>query len=147
MKVLAMDPGGTTGWALIDDNILTHAGEVKDTEFYEWLRELSPVGIDALVIEDYKIRPEQLVGKYQHTWSSGQTLRFIGALVYWGVQHGVVTALQLPAIKPVASGLTGLPYVKGKRNQHSIDAALHGFFYLIHTHKVNPALLKTARKS
>ena len=145
MKVIGIDPGGTTGWSVIEDNELKTAGQVKAEHFMHWLSNL-PTDFDTMVVEDYKIRPDQLVGNYQHTWSSGQTLRFIGALHFWAYNNGINFVLQQPAIKPVAAGWTGLEYTKGKKDMHHVDASLHAAYYLVSKCGVTPADFKKVKK-
>lgn len=141
MKVMGTDPGGTTGWAVINDLRVEKIGQVKADQFHYWLTNLEP-DVDVLVIEDYKIRPEQLVGKYNHAWSSGQTLQFIGALKFWAHQNGIKVEMQQPSIKPIAAGWTGLPYQKGKKDMHQVDATLHAAYYLVNKCGVTPGDFK-----
>lgn len=139
-RVLAMDPGGTTGWALFEDNKVVRFGNTPQDNFYEWLNSVQAnLAPDYIVVEDYLIRPEKLTGSsYTHVWSSGQTIRFIGAVVFYGVQTKIPVTLQQPAIKPVAAKLTGIPFKRGKKGVHHLDAMLHGGYFLITELKVNP---------
>lgn len=141
MKVLGIDPGGTTGWAVIEDLELQLAGQVKADNFHFWLSNLA-TDFDVIVVEDYKIRPDKLIGHYDHAWSSGQTMRFIGALQYWAYANGIKLELQQPVIKPVAAGWTGLPYIKGKKDMHHVDATLHAAYYLVNRCGVTPGDFK-----
>ena len=139
-RILAIDPGGSTGWALFEGTKPTKFGTVYQDKFHDWLAAVvETFQPDDIVVEDYLIRPEQLVGQKAHLWSSVQTVRFIGAIQFYGHQQKIPVTLQQPSIKTAAAGLTGLPYTPKKKGMHHIDAMLHGAYFLIVTKKINPA--------
>lgn len=142
MTVMAFDPGDSTGWAVIEWPNIIEFGTVKKDNVFSWLTE---VRADVFVVENYRIRPTSKSG-WSHQWSDAFALQVIGGIKLVGALRQVPVHLQEPAIKPVASGLTGLPYVKNKKGQHHMDAALHGFYYYIKTLKKDPTCLKSRQK-
>ncbi len=71
MKILGLDPGGTTGWALVERlgprEILTlQMGEVKEPDFYEFLENwtllLEPKSL--VVVEEFTARPGFTDGRW-----------------------------------------------------------------------------------
>lgn len=133
MRLLAIDPGKANGLALLDtkqDRVLRNAWTVRGVEkLYAELDECYEPGL-TIVAEDYVNRPPQ-AGGFDHHWDKGFTHRVIGAIEHWAWSNklGIVT-LQQPSIKPAMYGLVGLKYVKGAKNMHHIDAAVHGFKFL-----------------
>lgn len=131
--LLAIDPGGTVGWAKlnIETAMPIEFGEEKiETEwgFEQWLNPHLP---DAIVVEDYFIRPASMQrSKYAHSWDKGVALRQIGAVKYHCYQFDIPFALQQPSQKPMGYKIMGKEYVKGKAGQHKFDAIAHGVLYI-----------------
>lgn len=133
MRLLAIDPGGTVGWAIFDDGKLIEYGSIdtnKDVvEFYYWL--MTNIHLCNVVIcEDYIIDVNPKSG-FNHRFNKGETLRRIGAIQYCCYLYKVEFVLQQRSIKVPASGMAfGVPYKTGqKKNQHHYDAVLHGLYY------------------
>lgn len=145
MNFLSIDPGGTTGFAHFlqeeDEQWRVKTfGEVAKADVYDWIEDTGP---DLYVVENYRVRPQSISG-YSHQWSSGETLRIIGALESRARRIGSPLVLQEPAIKPVGYAHAGLKYVKDKKGMHVQDAIAHGVFYLVKQLKVNPKSLHLA---
>lgn len=59
MRLIALDPGGTTGWAMYDDFSLEHTcghmgPEEHHNELFNFLENYRP---DILIVEDFQYRP------------------------------------------------------------------------------------------
>lgn len=150
MKLLAIDPGESMGWAIFNSNKLIAYGTEKLSkpdmpELFEWLtypgEDTVIDNIDVLVIERYIMRPKS-AGGFNHDWNSGFTLQVIGGLKSWAAFNKIKIKEQNSSIKSAASGwATGKPYVK-KANQHYLDAVLHGVYYLVKECKVSPGVFR-----
>ena len=131
MRILAIDPGGTVGYAMFWDGKLIEYGHY-DTfpTYYDFLvnTEFIP---DVVVCEDYII--DIGTSGFNHRFDKGDTLRKIGAIDFWAYSMHIPLVLQQRSIKVPASAMAfGVPYKKGqKKNQHHYDAVLHGVYYMM----------------
>ncbi len=141
MRLLALDPGESTGWAIFQDAGIEDFGTLKKHEVEDWLIDQKP---DVVVVEDYKIRPNKFNA---HAWSSPYTLQLIGSIKTIFKMKGIQVILQQPSVKPVGYGLAGATYVKGKPNMHYLDAIAHGCFYLVTAKGVSPKCLHIHKES
>lgn len=138
MKILSFDPGGTTGVAQVSYSesempILDFVQQVEGglLGFLDWWNSLESHEWDAIVCEDFVLRPSVKFPDLSPVY-------IIGALT---ALTGAVT-LQSPSIKPLCNDevLKRMEfYTKGK--PHGNDATRHAIIYLRHMrHK--PTLLK-----
>lgn len=135
MKLLAVDPGTHSGWCVIDTDVDPKVQQFGTTHSQEEFHQLLDSGnfndVDKTIVEDYKIRPAKGPKDFQHNWDAVPAIHIIGAIEFWCFEYSIPCVLQQAAIKPAAAGLTGLPYEKGKKNMHHIDAMLHGLYFLV----------------
>ena len=132
MKIMAVDPGKNTGWALFEaDKKPTKFGTCRGlTDAWCWLTEQDVP--DIWVVENYRVRPaSKFKSGFDHAWLEVDAIRVIGAIQYWAHRTGSKFVLQEPAIKPVSAGWLGMAYDKSKKDQHHIDATLHGYYYIV----------------
>ena len=136
MKVLGIDPGKTTGWAILTFDLplvsveLFGIGEIDEKFFNQWLDAVIPT-VDYVVVEDFIINPN--VKAWANTTSkinNTNTAKLIGRIQYACHIHSKPVDLQSPSDKPFAYTLIGLPYVQGKKKQHSNDAQAHARLWL-----------------
>lgn len=136
-RLLALDPGGETGWTLFTNGNIDKVGQTPGydhkTEVIDWesmetlLDSINPTHI---VCENYKIYAHKLD---QHTFSSVPTLRIIGMIDFWAWKNKVPIEYQMAQ---QAKGFCtddklkkwGL-WQKGMR--HSRDAIRHACYYLV----------------
>lgn len=132
-RLLALDPGHTTGWSLFVDGKLERSGQVKSLE--EGWRSLDSLFIDtnptAVVFENYRVYEHKLS---RHANSEVYTLRLIGAIEYVCERR-----LLVPAYNMMASQHKGFctderlkqwgMYVKGQR--HARDSIRLGIYFLL----------------
>lgn len=139
MKLIAFDPGGTTGWCVMENTkrMPLQIGELKNKDFYSGIKKLITPELDLVVVEDFIIRPE-----YGTKWRKPDTPNKIGAIRLVCTELGIPEVLQQPSIKPVGYGWAGLVYVKGKKGTHIEDAIAHGTYYF---GKKDPDFLKIPR--
>lgn len=127
-KILSLDPGGTTGVAVIsyDDNSL----ELEDhfqvkgglQGFIDWFKDVNYDEFVIIVCESFTLRPGVFGADLSPTY-------VIGALE--GMAIGKDIAYQEPKLKPLCDDdrLKKLGFhVPG--NQHANDAIRHGIIYL-----------------
>lgn len=130
--ILAIDPGGTTGWAFVklQDRkcTLLHFGKTKDP----MLKELHPFleKADVFVVEDFHIRPDK-ARNGAFDWDRMETPKVIGAAEMLADLKDVPLVLQPPSIKPVGYGFAGMKYRKGARGKHTEDAIAHAAYYAV----------------
>lgn len=121
---LALDPGGTTGWATFNETgDSTGMGSCPTREtVYELLRNKNP---SVIVCEDWITRG--------HTTFGGdkmETARVIGAVEFYAYLKHVKVVLQPNTVKPIAYKWAGLSKPKAKVLTHETDAYVHGVYYL-----------------
>lgn len=134
-RLLALDPGGTTGWAYFEQLHLVEAGQIVGTHIgiQDLILHYAP---EVLVMEDYKIYPWKAK---QHNFSGGETIRLIGAVEALAASNPgrLRLVLQMAHVgksfcKDDKLRRWGL-YQNGQR--HANDAVRHGAHYLLFEHR------------
>lgn len=140
MKILGIDPGGTTGYSLIEVRDKTiHAlkwGETKD----KLLLEIVPyiIQADTIVYENFLLRPG-MARSGAFDWKSNVTEQVIGSLKTLAALHErKIEKPQEPAQKPIGYGFANLKYVPGKKGTHWQDAHAHAVFFAVKKLGANP---------
>lgn len=131
VRFLALDPGGTTGWATFSDKgEAVGYGQVggKDT-FYDWLDNVSSLLplLDTVICEDFKLFPWK---SNQQAWSQLATVRIIGAIELYCQMRNITLVLQEPNIKGIGYKWAGLTPPRNHNISHEMDAYVHGVYYL-----------------
>ena len=130
-KLLSLDPGHTTGFAVFIDGNLAESGEINTADTWDGLFELfervQPV---ETVYENYRVYAHKAL---KHTNQEIRTLRVIGAIEYHAWLYDVVLESQMASeAKGFCSDSLlkklGL-WVKGQR--HARDAIRHGVYYML----------------
>lgn len=147
MRVVGIDPGVSTGFFTADfeDGILKpFAVDVtrSQAEAEKMFRTLAEtVKPDVWVIEDYVINPKNSKGhvySHRHTNDLGVPLRLIGSATAEAQRQGAKVQMQLATAKPAGYGWMGKKYVRGKKEQHALDAKAHVVYYLVTKHGMHP---------
>ena len=133
IKILALDPGKTTGWAEItikDGKIqLGIWGVTKDTTLVELIPNIKEA--DIIVYEAWLTRPKHLQ-RGAFDWDPMITPQVIGSLLtLCRALEKKEPVKQQPSIKPVGYGFAGMKYVAGKQGTHWQDAIAHAVFYAV----------------
>ncbi len=128
MRIAAIDPGKTTGFALWDERpgTLNEYGEVGKTP--ELLAILGRFKPDVLVVEAYRLYPWRAK---EQLWGDMPSPQVIGALKAWAELNKVRYVEQSASIKRIMSDdvLKRAGYwFRGK--EHARDAARHLLYYL-----------------
>lgn len=137
MKILGLDPGGTTGWGMIEISSdprpkinLINIGQVKNEE------DLEPqiIEADLAVIEYFRIRPDK---KDDFVYKDLHASEAIGILKMLCRKHSTRVEMQGSQIKPMGYGYSGMKYVKGKKGLHQQDGLCHAVYYAVkHLHAI-----------
>lgn len=142
MLILGIDPGGTTGIALLSIKdkkaTLVEALESKDLSFIEnnWLL----IKADHIICEDFKVRPD-MARKGSFDYNNMQTPQIIGSIKTLARLLEKEVVLQQPAIKPIGYGFAHLVYKAGKKGLHIQDAAAHAMYYAVKHNLCQPSKL------
>lgn len=135
MTYLAIDPGGTTGWALFNDQgEVTGIGKIKGhDDFLDWLEEQTP---DTVILENYKVGRSG--NQFTNSFSDVPTLQLIGAIKRHIRKNKITLIEQSPNDMYMGLKYLGLYslYRGGKTARHVPDeqsALAHGTYYLVKT--------------
>lgn len=126
--LLAIDPGGTTGYAVFEDLNLVKSGQCvgSHSNMNKLIDITQP---DMIVCEDYLVYPW---AAKTHKWSRVPTLRLIGGIEFKCAVAGL--SLHLENAQPVKGFVTDKRlkewgyYIEGK--PHARDAIRHGCYFL-----------------
>jgi hypothetical protein len=136
MKLLSIDPGTHTGWAVwhYEKNkvLLQEMGESASIQqFYNTLTDGEFNDTDQIVAEDYKIRPADLNKGWSHQWNNGPALQVLGAIDLFATMYSIPTSRNQPAVLPVGCGYIGYKYNKKVHVPNRISAIAHGAWWLV----------------
>lgn len=134
IKVIAFDPGTTTGWAtgyVLDDQlVVTNYGydPWKDVALkYDNTQRNPDTKIDVMVYESFYLRKAkamQLVG------SDFPVIKFIGGVLVTSWATGTTIVKQEPAHKPVIDQMMkGTGYLPVSEVEHDRDALRHLYYW------------------
>lgn len=142
--ILALDPGGTTGWVLFDPDTgqLAGSGEARGREaLYQLFDGLTSYGRPLVVVCEKYTVTARTAKLSQQT----DALKIIGMLEYACAKAGIPLHEQTPAQAKLFSTdekLTVLGWYKATEGGHTNDAIRHLLRWLIHTG--HPAAMKIA---
>jgi hypothetical protein len=144
-RYLSLDPGVSTGYATFkaDGNVI-RTGTLRKgkEELYPFLRLLALSKIEDfqnylestsvnpqldIIVENYRLYPWKSMSQ---SWSSLETVRFIGAIDFWATLHEYPVHLQDPQVKGIAYKWAGLTVPKNHDMSHETDAFVHGVYFL-----------------
>lgn len=139
MIALGLDPGKTTGVALIE--VIEKRPTILDIQETKDVTLLAIKHLfekcDVVVCEDFLVRPHKAkAGAFD--WNDMVAPRVIGAATLLAQMFEKKFVLQQPAIKPVGYGFSNQTYKKGKQGMHIQDAVAHAVFYLVKNHLAVP---------
>ena len=140
VKILGIDPGGSTGWAEL--NVVNRRmipgrfGTTKDKTLKE-IRE-NIASADVIVYEGFWIRPDKAMGG-KFNWQEPPALIVIGALLALCAELGKNKVVkQQPAQRVPGYGFARLTYKKGAKNVHHLDALAHAAYYAVKAQQALP---------
>jgi len=128
VRVLAFDPGVTTGWAFFDGPELVVCGEAK---WDEVANVIETNEADVIVYESWRLYPWK---KNQAVWDEFPAVQVIGIIKEFARRLGIPIVEQAASVKQVMTDnhlrKCGL-WVKG--STHMRDAIRHAAFYYVTT--------------
>ncbi|QSJ04784.1 RecA-like recombination protein [Cellulosimicrobium phage DS1] len=129
--ISAWDPGGTTGWAIWDDSgNLQNMGDCpldKITETWQWL-EATYGKITVVVIEDYRLFYKRAKKQAGSNMPASQGIGMLKAIAQLGNAEVVIQPPDRKTIGMRWAGMAKMPADHAKT--HSLDAYVHGFYYM-----------------
>jgi len=140
IRILGVDPGKTTGLALIEvENKrmkLLETRASKDSLALDWLELLQAA--DLLAVESFQLRPnEARTGTFD--WSNMIAPQVIGSIQTLAKMNGKEVVMQSPSTKPMGYAWSGQKYVAKKKGMHQQDALAHATYYAVKQLKALPA--------
>jgi len=153
MKMVAIDPGETTGWSTweTDDYAKIEGGQTALWEFVDNLQialaadpseaallevtrpgALPFVGVEQIVCEDWIIYQKEAEAGALN-WDHCRTARGIGAIELIARMYGVPIVLQGARIKEAATAMGAEDEFVAPRheNRHENDSAYHAVFFMV----------------
>lgn len=131
--ILGIDPGNTTGLALIEVRggnkifpIVWEESKDTTTDSYSDLI----LQADVIVLENWRTRPKK-ARQGAFDWDPMVTSQIIGAIKLQAKREGKILAIQEPYDKPVGYGFSNQVYKPGKKGMHKQDALAHAVFYAV----------------
>jgi acyl carrier protein len=125
-KFLALDPGGTTGYAVFNEegNCIDMGEVFTKEELRELLNDTKPTTV---ICEDWKTKKDVRLGG-----DPLETVRIIGRVEEWCDTQTpkVRVVLQLNTVKGIAYKMAGAVKPKNKKLEHRMDAYVHGVYFL-----------------
>ena len=128
-KILALDPGESTGWVFCDGDADLLGGTIpKDHgKVATLIQQMSP---DIIVVERFNLFPH--MAKHM-TWNTFYPCEVIGVIKYIASMLSIIVCEQAPADKKFAGGYAQDWYnMKGAYNlsEHTKDAYLHLKYFM-----------------
>lgn len=133
LKILAIDPGKTTGWANISVDAAKHIslgefGNSKDMTLVEISSHIQAA--DVIVYESFYVRPDMAMsGKFN--WQEMPALKVIGSLMTLCKLYQKSTVKQQPSQRVPGYAFAGLNYKQKAKGKHWQDALAHACFYAV----------------
>lgn len=131
-RILGLDPGGTTGFCLVESEAIgrptghsiVDAGEIKRDQFFPWLQAWKTFDLTHVVCEDWIQRPDMASGR----WTPQDVAKQVGAISYRAFSLDCIYIELQPSDKPEGYRAAKMKYVKGKKGTHISDATAHALF-------------------
>lgn len=133
MKILSIDPGKSTGWAVIEvENSVIKLGMfgvTKDMTLVDIQDHIKDA--DIVVFEGFWIRPDKaMAGKFN--WQDMPAEKVIGSLMTLCKLHQKTQVIkQQPSVRVPGYAFANLVYKKGAKGKHWQDALAHGVYYAV----------------
>lgn len=126
MRLLAIDPGLTTGWMIWEDGF-AYAGQVEGPNGFLNLAWSEMPAADVVVVEDFKIT-DRTMRTTREPWS----LHIIGAVSWMAQCHDTELVMQTPAdAKSFATDAKLRRLGWPLKGDHAKDAGRHALLYLV----------------
>lgn len=132
--ILAIDPGETNGWAVLDGfGKPLGFGQGNMEQLYNFCKHFERVyGSEpgTVVIESYRVLPTARSLK-ANVGTKLRTVEAIGIIKGFCLEWNCTVVEQEPGIKPIGYKWAGLKPPKNHKYSHQTDALVHGYYYLV----------------
>lgn len=141
MRILGIDPGKTTGWAVIElaDRTISPIdfGNTKDMQLIEIRPHIEEA--DVIVYEGWRtFKKHAESGRLNfQTVPAEQVIGSLKTLLRLRSEQPILQE-NLSGLKPVGWAWAGMKYVPGKKGMHWQDAFAHAVYYAVNTCKAAP---------
>lgn len=128
MIMVGVDPGNTSGIAIVDGEEIVDMLQLKFDECLNWIMEHDWSDTKTIVCEDFRLfrnKAQKQVG------SDFQTVQIIGALRLICKQQNIPLVMQMSNILSIAERQVGIKMPSKHEEGHEISALLHVRFYQI----------------
>lgn len=126
MRLLAIDPGLTTGW-MIWQNGFSYAGQAEPPNGFLNLAWSEMPAVDVVVMEEFRIT-DRTMRTTREPWS----LHIIGAVAWMAERHGAELVMQSPGDAKAFATNTKLKRLGWPlKGDHAKDAGRHALLYLV----------------
>jgi len=129
-RLLALDPGETTGWCLFETLQLKETGQFTVNTPLDFDRLIGKYEPQVIVAENYRVYASQAK---RHVGSEVPTVQYLGVIKFVAEQRGIPLHLQMAfAAKGFMtdSRLRALRVLQTNR-RHSNDAIRHAMYWLV----------------
>ncbi len=129
--VIGLDPGDTTGIAILDkDGICVKQEQLRldDALAYPSTHIKKPELVEALVIEDFILYRRQA---HKQVGQRFQAVQVIGAWKAWAAQNGIRVVIQPANIKAIAQKWSKVVPPTNHSQSHWIDAFNHAYYFMV----------------
>jgi hypothetical protein len=134
-RVLAFDPGHTTGYAYFEGDKLEECGEIDTSNMQSAVKEIDLIigahSPEVIVMEDYRIYKWRAK---HHAGSEVLTIQVIGAIQTIAIQESIYDIIKQPAHTAKGFCTDGKLREWGfyqTGNKHANDAVRHGTYYIL----------------
>lgn len=131
-RLLCLDPGETTGWAVFEEGKLTAAGQARTIDGWEVIHQLFvDIKPTMVIFENYRVYAHKLE---RHSNSEVYTLRLVGVIEF--ISEMLFAIPHYNQMAQQAKGFTNDDKLKAwgfysKGQRHSRDAIRHGCYFLL----------------
>lgn len=134
-RVLAIDPGKATGWAIFENCLPRDYGTCRGMEeFQDWLVELKPKP-DVIVVENFKLFKWKAM---QQSGSDMPASQVLGMVKMYAKSNNIPVVEQSSQILPIAQIWSKMKMPSNHDNSHHISAYNHAVYYLVSNNWMKP---------
>lgn len=134
LKILALDPGESTGWVLGTEHTAIRGGTCKrnHVEVAQLIKDEKP---DIIVLERFNLYPGMAKSL---AWNSFYPCEVIGVIKYLAMEYSMTIVEQAPSVKKYAGDIKKYgdwQFIKDRCSnvtEHTKDAYQHFRYFLIH---------------
>ena len=142
---IGIDPGNTTGWAVVDSK----TGDIRELkhitfdDISQFLAEYNWSQVDRVIMEDFRLFPNKAKDQ---SGSDFQVVQVIGMVKQVLSGKNIPIFMQMSSILSIAERQAGIKIPKKHSESHKIVALLHTRFWMI-GHNIIPSVAQMQASS